>query len=154
MVALKQLYEFHESGILNIEYTKGDKTFAVIGGQKLEYSRIENLCRACGWLRYRLSAFEIIEKTNKFMKSFYKNTKGKDLFENAQLEFENLPGVEYNKTIDRIVVYLNYKTSYVIIYGDRRAGGTYTVYKNASAVPCGKCRSLKQVVETIEKEEE
>lgn len=155
MVELDKLNELYDNDLLNIQYTKGDRTMASLIGRQLSYQQAEAMCQQIGWTKYRLSAFEIIEKTNKFMKSFRNNTKGKEFWQDRkiELEFENLPGVEYNKTVDRIIIKM-YKVTYIIIYGDKRAGGTYTVYKNMSSVPFAKCRSIKQVVEAIEKEDE
>lgn len=153
MVTLGRLRELYENDLLKIEYDKKDNKNAILAGRQLSYEQANNLCKQLGWLEYRLSAFEIIEKTNKFMKSLNSNTKGKEVWhDDITFEFKNLPAVEYNKTIDRIVIHMHWN-SYVIIYGDKRAGATYTVYLNQLSVPFAKCRSIKQVVEAITNKE-
>ena len=101
-MTLGQIRELHLGGALNIKYEKG-KSIASIGDMQITLEQATQLTSQLGWVEYVLSPFEIIDKTNKFIRGLKNNLTREDMWE-AQVQFQNKHSTEYGKTFDRIVV--------------------------------------------------
>lgn len=151
-VELKKLLEAHKQGALNLKYEKGD-TVASVGDTTITLDDAEKLCRVFGWTEHRVSAFEALDKTEKFVKSIKSNMKDERLLEYTKIEFQNKRDTEYGRTFDRIVFDGPGTKRFTIIHGMKSAGGSYVVYELGKALVLTKCRTLKNVVDFIEKYE-
>lgn len=145
-MTLGQLRELHLGGALNIKYEKG-QSVASIGDMQVTLEQATQLASQLGWIEYVLSPFEIIDKTNKFIRGLKNNLTREDMWK-AQVQFQNRHSNEYGKTFDRIVVQTR-KLGFVIIYNMEHAGGKYVVYELGKQIPAAKCRNLKAVSEFI-----
>ena len=149
-IELKKLLTAYVNGALTIKYEKGSNV-GNLGGTNITLEQAHKLCQEhFGWIEYRLSPFEIIEKTSKFMRSLKTNLKNQEVWDTAVVEFQNRPDSEYNKTFDRIVITCPRLFQYTIIYNMKNAGGVYVLYMTGQAVPVSKLRNLKQVIEYIQ----
>ena len=149
---LKELLMAYDNGALSIKYEKGHP-FAELGGIKITEQQAAQLCtNNFGWIEYRLHPFEIIEKTQKFMRSVKSNLKDPNFWEYGTVQFQNKRDTDYGRTFDRIVIACG-NLSYTILYNMKSAGGTYVLYRTGDATPVKKLRNLKQVVQFIESRE-
>ena len=149
-VALKQLLTAYENGALSIKYEPGSNV-AELGGVKITIEQAQRLClQNFGWIEFRLSPFEIIEKTAKFVRAMKTNLKNEDIWEYATVQFQNKRDTEYGRTFDRIVISYGKYFSYTIIYNMKSAGGSYVLYRTGDATPIKKLRNLKQVIQFIQ----
>jgi len=145
---LKNLLDMQLNGVLNIKYNKGD-TVANLGGVAITLEQGATICGQLGWVEYRLSPFEIIEKTNKFVKSLKTYMTRADIWEGADISFQNIASMSYGKTFDRIMLNCPGVCNLTIIYNMENSGAKYCVYETGRALPVCKCANLKKVSEFI-----
>ena len=142
-----KLIELQSNGALNIKYEKG-KRQAELAGILIDEAQAHNIAVNLGWTEYKLSPFEIIDKTNKFIKGLKNNLVRQDILETGYLEFQNIKAVSYGKTFDRIVLRSRY-TNVTIIYNMESSGTKYAIYKLGNPLLIGKCKNVKAVAEFI-----
>lgn len=153
---LGMLLKTQGSGALNIKYEKGKQT-AMIGDMVITEQQALAIVRNLGWTENYLHPFEIIEKTNKFARSFKRNIKNEALLEHSTVEFQNKRSSTYGKSFDRIHIECEgsfhdglSRFSISILYNMEGNTTPYVVYDSTSSIPIAKCRNLKAVAEFIE----
>ena len=151
-MTLGQLLDLQANGALKIKHEDGEPTAILGGAAVITIEQAEQLCRQFGWTDLHLNAFEIIAKTNSMMNSIKKSAIGvnwgPDVTNFINVEFQNKRAATYGKTFDRIVFYIR-ESKYTIIHGMENTGAAYVVYKNGSAIPSAKCRTLNKVAEYL-----
>lgn len=151
-MTLGQLLELQANGALKIKHEDGESTAIMGGAALINIEQAEQLCRQFGWTEHHLNAFEIIAKTNSMMNSIRKSAIGvnwgPEVTNFINVEFQNRRATSYGKTFDRIVLYIR-GDKFTIIHGMENTGAAYAVYKNGSAIPCVKCRTLNKVAEYL-----
>lgn len=145
---LAELLNLQVNKALNIKYEEGSAT-ATLSNVPITLEQAEILIRNMGWIEHRLNAFEIINKTNKFITGLKKVITSDDIWNNTEVQFQNIRSNTYGKTFDRIVLFHPMKFHLVIIYGMESAGAKYAIYESGKAIPVEKCKSLKKVAEFI-----
>lgn len=147
---LGQLLELHECGALNVDDTS-NINLAVIGGMALTNEQCQIFAANLGWLKYDKPAYEIIDKTNKFIRGLKKNIKDIEVIANTQVTFQNSRRQNTEKYIDRIKLICPGKFDLTVLYGMPGVGGVYGIYsaENNFLHPVLGCRNLKQVGEYI-----
>lgn len=143
---LRQLIEIQKSGALKV-VTQPNGGFTV-GGIPVTDQQAAMMANNLGWIRYAKHPAEIIDKTNKFVRSIVKNSTNEFYINGTHVSFENQRISGTMKYFDRIKL-VNPMFDYTILYGMPGTGGTYAIYDATSNnhLPVYSCRSLKQVAE-------
>lgn len=144
---LNTLREMQKTGALKVEHDS-NTSIGSVGGVQVDMEQARNLAEQIGWVEMHLNPFELIEKTNKFMKPLIKNLERPDIWELGDIQFQNRRSNTYGKTFDRIVISSS-NCSYTIVYGMENNGGKYVVYETGRALPIAKCRNVKAVAEYL-----
>lgn len=127
---------------------------AELGGVVITKEQADYLCKnQFGWLEYKLSPFEIIEKTEKFARALKRELKDEYIINHTRVTFQNKPDSEYGRTFDRIVLDCENKFSYTVIYNMKSAGGSYVLYRTGGATPVTKFRNMKQLLTYIQRDD-
>jgi hypothetical protein len=145
---LSELINVQSSGALNIKYEKGSSV-ASLGGTQVTMEQAAVIARQLGWNEFYLNAFEILDKTNKFVRGIKSNVANDYIIANTQVEFTNSRSNTYGKTYDRIHMYCPNCFEISVIYGMEGNSSPYVIYDSKTSVPVSKCRNLKKVGEYI-----
>ena len=143
---LSKLLALQSSGALNIKYE--NYNVAEMGGVVITAEQASALPMNLGWLETNLHPFEIVSKTNKFIKGIKNHIKREGFWECGQIAFQNIRSNTYGKTFDRIVIQAP-GLALTVIYNMDSAGTKYAVYETGRPLIVGKCRNLKAVAEFI-----
>ena len=143
-----QLVEYQTSGALKVSY---DATTGIIklGGTPVTREICSNIVTGLGWERYDAKPWEIIDKTDKFIKSM-----SKYLCEQAMVgldvTFRNFRRSNTESYYDRIKLISPYM-NFTVLYHMPGLGGTYAIFtpKDNFQRPDYACRSVKQLCEYI-----
>lgn len=146
-MTLRQLLEMQSSGALNIKY-EPCSNIANLGGVQITLDQARMICSQLGWVEYVISPFEIIDKTNKFIRGLKNHLDREGFLETTLVEFQNKKANTYGKTFDRIVLQSK-GFSLSILYNMEHSGGKYVIYETGRALPVSKCRNLKAVAQFI-----
>ena len=151
MVSLKFLLEAYNNNALKIDYEAGASR-AIIGGvADIDLIQADVFVRdKLGWTEYRLSPFEIIDKTQKFVRAIKTHIKDEYILNNTSISFKNKPDSEYGRTFDRIELLCPRYFHFSIIYNMKSAGASYVLYETGNAIPKKKFRNLKQVMQYLD----
>lgn len=150
---LMELLNIYNNGVMNITYEKCSNV-ASIGGTDFSIEQVGVIIQQLGWIEWKLSPFEILDKTKKFTKSVKSNITDIDILNNTEIAFQNIQSMSYGKTFDRITLCWPRHFEYIIIYNMEGAGAVYCIYERNKAIPVAKCRTLKNVMEFINKAKE
>lgn len=145
---LAQLVEVQRSGALVV--SEANDQMAVVGGQMLTTQQCNMLVRQMGWTSWEKKSWEIITKTDKFIKGLVKHLTNTDLLVGTDITFLNRRVSGTMKYFDRIHIGGN-DWDITILYGMPGSGGTYVLYDGTdnNRKPVATARSLKQLVEFI-----
>lgn len=144
---ISRLIELQCSGALNIKYNKGSNT-AELAGITIDEMQAHSIVNSLGWVEYKVSPFEIIDKTNKFIKGLKNNLKRQDVIETGSIQFQNIQANSYGKTFDRILIRSNF-VNLTVIYNMESSGTKYAVYQLGNPLLIGKCKNVKALAEFI-----
>lgn len=149
---LKELMQVQQSGALVVG--EANNAQAVIGGALLTTEQCAFLVQKLGWTTYDKRPWEIIDKTNKFIKGLAKHLTNMDLLEGTTITFMNRRISNTLKYFDRIKIEGGNGWNLTILYGMPGAGGTYALYDGTdnNRKPVATARSLKQLIEVINTE--
>ena len=143
---LQKLLTLHVQGALNIK--SDNPNIAVLGDTQINAEQAVAVVGNIGWTEYYLHPFEIINKTNKFIKGIKNHITRENFWETGHISFQNKRAAAYGKTFDRIVIQAD-GLALTIIYNMESAGAKYAVYETGKPLIIGKCRNLKAVAEFI-----
>lgn len=146
-MTLGQLYELYDNGVFNVKMNES-KTAALVGGVQLLPEQAHDLCARIGWTGYVLSPFEILDKTNKFIRGIKSTVKDKKILCDTVVTFTNVRSSVYGRTHDRIHLESS-DFSVSIIYNMSTNTSKYVIYDSHTSVPLCKCKNLKKVGEYI-----
>lgn len=144
---LSNLSKMYEAGALTIKYDEGDQ-IASLGGVKVTMEQAAIFIKNIGWVENVLTPFEIIGKTQRFIRSLRQHLIRNDIWNGTNVTFQNMASATYGRTFDRIVLD-NRQWSLTIIYNMEHSGGKYVIYVTGQAIPIQKCRNLKAVAEYL-----
>ena len=147
-MVVKELIKTYDNGALSIKYEK-DAEDATLGGIRITKEQAENLCKNFGWTEIYLSPFEIIDKTQKFVRALKKNVADDLGTGMIDVTFQNKRSNTYGKTYDRIHFESPKDKGVSVLYGMAGNESPYVIYDSQTSVPVRKCRNLKQVIEYI-----
>lgn len=147
---LGQLLEMHKCGALDVDKSS-DRNVAIIGGMELTDEQCRIYASNLGWLKYDKYAYEVIDKTNKFIRGLKNHIKGIDSIGHSIITFENTRMQGTEKYFDRIKLICPGVFDLTILYRMPGIGGVYGIYssENSFKHPVYSCRSLRQVGEYI-----
>lgn len=102
-----------------------------------------------GWERYDAKPWEIIEKTNKFIRGI-KSVLVDEAIVDTDVTFRNFRRTNTERYYDRIKM-ISPDYDITIMYGMPGLGGAYAIFDSSDGFrqPQYSCRSLKQVAEYI-----
>ena len=143
---LSKLLTLQTSGALNIKYE--NYNVAEMGGVLITAEQAAQLPMNLGWTETYLHPFEIVSKTNKFIKGIKNHITREGFWETGHVQFQNMRAAAYGKTFDRIVIQ-THDLKLTILYNMENAGAKYAVYETGKPLIIGKCRNLKAVAEFI-----
>jgi hypothetical protein len=142
------LLEAAKNGIFDVKISE-DGTKGSIGDSILTLDQADKLVRNYGWLEYVLSPFEIMRKTDKFVKSLDKYMNKQGFWNNVDITFQNRHSQSYKRTFDRICL-ITHKCTLAILYNMENVSGKYVIYNMDSlSSPIAKCRNIKAVAEFL-----
>lgn len=134
----------HNSGALNIKYEL-ESNRAAIGEMPINLMQAHSIAQNLGWEEYILTPYEIIEKTNKFIRGIKNHINREGFWETAEVLFQNKRANTYGKTFDRIVIHFPKEFTLSILYNMEHSGGKYVIYETSRPIALAKCRNLKAV---------
>lgn len=145
---LSKLIEFQSSGAMKTQY---DKVTGVIklGGTPVSEEQCKNIVTMLGWERYDAKPWEIIEKTNKFIRGI-KSVLVDEAIVDTDVTFRNFRRTNTERYYDRIKM-ISPDYDITIMYGMPGLGGAYAIFDSSDGFrqPQYSCRSIKQVAEYI-----
>ncbi|MBO5388276.1 MAG: hypothetical protein J6A59_09080 [Lachnospiraceae bacterium] len=144
---LKNLLEMQVNGALNIKYD--NESTATLGGVTITAEQAQMICGQLGWCECVLHPFELIDKTNKFIRGLKTYLNRDDVINYGNIIFQNKQSQTYGKTFDRIVIETPYGWGLTILYNMEHSGGKYVIYETGKALAIAKCPNLKKVAEFI-----
>ena len=154
MVSLKFLLEAYNNGALKVEYEAGASKAIMGGVAELSLEQAHDFVKdKLGWTQYVLSPFEIIDKTQKFIRAIKNNMKDEYILNNTQITFLNKKDTDYGRTFDRIEMLCQGRFHYTVLYNMKSAGASYVLYETGNAIPKKKFRNLKQVILYLQDED-
>lgn len=146
---LGELYEVQSAGALKIgsDCSNGN---IVVGGSKLTADQCKQLVKALGWLNWDKPDWEVIDKTDKFIRGIKPYVTDEDILANTEVTFQNRRISDTLKYFDRIKM-VGSDFDITILYRMPGTGGTYAVYDDSDNFrkPQFTCRSAKQLGEYI-----
>lgn len=146
MNTIRKLIELYDNGVFDIEISEDKKT-AKIGGRNITIQEAETLCRKFGWESWKMSPYDIIDKTRKFVRGI-KNHITKDSALDAFVDFKNNYTSVHNKFCDRIHFSNSSGLEKSVIYNMPGNRWKYTVFEKNSNPSCG-FTTLKRLAEYI-----
>ena len=69
-MTLKELLELNSKGTFKVKHEKGTNIGIINNSMQVSLEQAQKICCNIGWKEFYLDAFEIIAKTNKFLKLF------------------------------------------------------------------------------------
>jgi hypothetical protein len=143
-----QVLEAAKNGLFNVKISD-DKQTGSLGDTELSLQQADKLIRNYGWIEYVLSPFEVMHKTDKFIRTMEKYIEDDKFWNTVDVTFQNRNGISYNRTFDRICL-VSRTDTIAIIYNMENVSGKYLIYnmRNQSS-PVAKCRNLKAVAEFL-----
>lgn len=145
---LSELVEMQRKGELDITYDKDFKSAKLLG-ENLTEETAEKIIKELGWLENKLHPYQIIDKTNKFIKGVEKHCSREGFLENTTVEFQNRPDKTYGRTFDRIVFDFYNEFKITVIYNMETITGKYNIYEFGKANSIAKCKDIKAVMKFI-----
>lgn len=146
MYTIRKLITMYEHGVFNIEISEDGKS-AKIGNRPITTQEAEVLCKSFGWESWRMSPYEIIDKTRKFIKGI-KNHIVNDSALDTYVDFKNNYTRIHGKYCDRIHLSNNHGVEKSVIYNMPDNRWRYTVFERNSIPSCG-FMTLKKLAEYI-----
>lgn len=148
---LAELVKIQQSGSLVIGEVTSET--AVVGGNLLTHEQCGIIAERLGWTTWDKKSWEIIDKTNKFIKGLAKHLTNMDIINGTTITFLNRRISNSMKYFDRIKIEGN-GWDLTILYGMPGSGGTYALYDGTdnNRKPAATARSLKQLIEIINTE--
>ena len=147
---LNKLMEIQASGAIKVSVN--DKTGVVsLGPYAVTNEQCQLIAKDLGWLSYDKKSWEVIDKTNKFIRSLRSNLTNETVINTAEVTFQNRRMTDTMKYFDRIKMVSPY-FDITILYGMPGVGGTYAVYdgSNGFRQPVFNCRTMKDLAEYID----
>lgn len=146
---LTNLMELQAAGALKID-ENCNASRIIVGGVQITPEQCRNICLMLGWTSWDKRDWEIIDKTNKFIKSLRANIDNEDAVAGVEVTFQNHRRTDTEKYYDRIKMVGPYY-DITILYGMPGTGGAYAIYdaSNHWKFPVYTCRTAKQVAEYI-----
>ena len=147
---LESLIQAHVCGALNVGDVAYDRSTGVVGNMQVSRAQCNDFVTALGWKTFDKDAFEIVDKTNKFIRSIAKHLDNDGVIYNTEVTFENHRRMNTEKYFDRIKM-INPRFDITILYGMPGVGGTYAVYsaENNFIKPVFNCKTVKQLCEFL-----
>ena len=147
---LENLIQAHVCGALNVKDVAFDRSSGVVGGMQMSRAQCNEFVTALGWKTFDKDAFEIVDKTNKFIRSIAKYLTNDTVIYGTEVGFENHRRMNTEKYFDRIKM-VNPRFDITILYGMHGVGGAYAVYsaENNFIKPVFNCKTAKQLCEYL-----
>jgi hypothetical protein len=144
MRELKSLLEMQKAGVFKVDLDAG-----TMAGRKATKEQLDSVVEQLGWREKYLSNLELINKTDKMLRSFQNLVSGY-LRDYGTLEMYNYRKANSIGSYDRIVINFGRK-SLTILYDMPNAGGKYVVYdkERSESQPIHKASTLKGIVTYI-----
>lgn len=146
MNTIRKLISMYDAGIFNIEISEDGKS-ATLGGRPLTIPEAEILCKQFGWESWKMSPYEIIDKTRKFVKGI-KNHIVNETALDTYVDFKNNFTRVHGKFCDRIHFSNMHGIEKSVIYNMPDNRWKYTVFEKNSNPSCG-FTTLKRLAEYI-----
>lgn len=144
-MTLGKLVQMQNVGALDI--VRDNYTGAVsIAGKALTERDCKFIADAIGWMAADKEDWELIDKTNRFIRGIKRHIENEDVLKHTIIEFRNSRKQDTEKFVDRIkMVHSNGKYDLTVIYGLPGSGGRYSVYSavNGFTRPVYACGSAK-----------
>ena len=147
---LTDLMKLQAAGALKVDSNCTNSNI-VIGGVRVSQEQCRNICRMLGWTSWDKQDWEVIDKTNKFIKSLRTYITKEDAVTGVDVTFQNHRRTDTEKYYDRIKMVGPYY-DITILYGMPGIGGAYAIYDESNnwRFPVFACRTAKQVAEYID----
>lgn len=145
---LSKLIEYQSSGALKISYDKTTGTIK-LGGTPITSDVCAEIAHSLGWERFDAKPWEIIDKTDKFIKSLRKNLCD-EAMAGADISFRNFRRMNTESYYDRIKL-ISPNLDVTILYHMPGLGGTYAVFTphDGFRQPQFACRTMKQMCDYL-----
>lgn len=148
---LIKLINMQECGALNCQCNEVTGQIT-IGGMVVTSEQCEQYAKNVGWLKWDKKTWEVIEKTNRFIRSIKSYIDDEQILNHTEITFQNSRRMNTEKYTDRIKL-VNPNFDITIIYGaaEYGRGGQYEVYtaSNNYNYPVHTCRTAKQLATYI-----
>lgn len=122
----------------------------IVGGVSVTEAQCKGIVKTLGWIDWDKQAWEIIDKTNKFIRGIKNHIDNEAILSSTEVTFQNRRRQNTEKYFDRIKM-VGPLFDITILYGMHGTGGTYSVYdgSNGFSQPVFNCRTAKQLGEYI-----
>ena len=139
-----QLLEIQASGAIKVdgESTQG---VAVIGGVALNNDQCKLIANDLGWIKYDQEAFQVIDKTDKFVSHLNKHLDESSLIDRTTIHFKSTRITNTQKYYDWIKMVCPGHFDITVLRGYPGTGGTYAVLSDSNnfVTPVFTGRSVK-----------
>lgn len=146
---LNNLIQAQDCGALKVEVNNATGQ-VIVGGVPVSKEQCRGFVTALGWQSWDKADWEIIDKTNKFIRGIKNHIDNEAVLNTAEVTFQNRRRQNTEKYFDRIKM-VSHLFDITILYGMPGTGGTYAVYdaSNRFSQPVFTCRTAKQLGEYI-----
>lgn len=145
---LRTLVQAQECGALKTEVLNNG--LVKIGGVAVTPEQCMAMASTLGWVSYDKKPWEVIDKTNRFIRSIRNYVDNEGVINGTTVTFMNRRLTNTMKYFDRIKM-VNPEFDITILYGMPGTGGAYAVYDDSDGFrqPVFNCRSVKQLAEYL-----